>query len=105
MAREKVLIVGGGFAGVKTALELGGDDRFVVTLLSDQPYLRYYPTLYHTATGGKNANSNIPLARLFEKKHVKLAHGKATTLDRKAKTITTESGQVHHYDTLVLALG
>ena len=105
MAREKVLIVGGGFAGVKTALELADDDRFVVTLLSDQPYLRYYPTLYHTATGGLGANSNIPLALLFEKKHVKLAHGKATTLDRKAKTLTTEAGQSYAYDTLVLALG
>ncbi len=100
-----MLIVGGGFAGVKAALELAEDDRFVVTLLSDQPYLRYYPTLYHTATGGKNANSNIPLAKLFESRRIKLAHGRASTLDRKAKTIATETGQVYEYDTLVLALG
>jgi NADH dehydrogenase len=105
MAREKVLIVGGGFAGVKAALELSDDDRFAVTLLSDQPYLRYYPTLYHTATGGTGANSNIPLARLFEKKHVHVAHGKAVTLDRKSRTLTAETGQKYEYDALVLALG
>jgi NADH dehydrogenase len=105
MAREKVVIVGGGFGGVKAALELAHDDRFRVTLISDQPYLRYYPTLYHTATGGKGANSNIPLARLFESKDVKVVHGKATAVDKKAKTATTESGQVIEYDSLVLALG
>ncbi|HWT55952.1 MAG TPA: FAD-dependent oxidoreductase [Candidatus Microsaccharimonas sp.] len=105
MTREKVLIVGGGFAGVKTALELADDDRFVVTLLSDQPYLRYYPTLYHTATGGTGANSNIPLARLFQNKHVKVVPGRATTLDKRAKVLTTEDGKTYEYDTLVLALG
>lgn len=99
------MIVGGGFAGVKTALELADDDRFVVTLLSDQPYLRYYPTLYHTATGGRGANSNIPLARLFENKHVKVVRGRATVLDKKAKVLTTEDGKTYEYDTLVLALG
>src|SRR4051812_44850846 len=105
MAKEKVLIIGGGFGGVKTALELVDDHRFAVTLLSDQPFLRYYPTLYHTATGGRSVNSNIPLARLFEGKNIKVAHGKALTLDRKAKTITTDNKQVFEYDTIVLALG
>jgi NADH dehydrogenase len=105
MAREKVVIVGGGFGGVKAALELAHDARFQVTLLSDQPYLRYYPTLYHTATGGKGANSNLPLARLFEGKDVKVVHGKAVSVDKKAKTVTTESQQVIGYDSLILALG
>lgn len=105
MTREKVLIVGGGFGGVKAALELADDDRFAVTLISDQPYLRYYPTLYHTATGGRGANSNIPLARLFENKHVKVVHGKATAVDKKVKVVTTEAGKTFEYDTLIMALG
>ncbi|MDB5169621.1 MAG: hypothetical protein JWN82_17 [Candidatus Saccharibacteria bacterium] len=105
MKKERVLIVGGGFGGVKAALELCDDNRFDVTLLSDDHNFRYYPTLYHAATGGKRANAIIPLATFFAKRSVTLVTGTATTLDRKAKTITTSQGEVHDYDTLILALG
>src|SRR5689334_2810302 len=105
MKKEKILIVGGGFAGVKAALELGNDNRFAVTLLSDTPNFRYYPTLYRAATGGKRANSIIPLQQLFAETSVTLARGHAETLDRKAKTIATKQGETYGYDTLVLALG
>jgi NADH dehydrogenase len=103
--KQSILIVGGGFGGVKTALELADDPRFAVTLLSDQTELRYYPTLYHTATGGKRSNSSIPLASLFADKTVQIVQGYAKTLDRVAKTITTEDGLQLPYDSLVLALG
>lgn len=103
--KTKVLIVGGGFGGVKTALELSEDERFEVTLLSDSSELRYYPTLFHTATGGGRNASSIPLADLFAGREVGLAQGKARTLDRKAKTITTEDGQTYSFDSLVLGLG
>lgn len=103
---EKVLIVGGGFAGVAAARELGSDSRFNVTILSDDSDLRYYPTLYRTATGGERANSSIPLSRIFQDDHnVHIEQGVASTLDRKSKTITTEDGKTYEYDTLILALG
>ncbi len=103
--KTRVLIVGGGFGGVKTALELCEDKRFDITLLSDDTDLRYYPTLFHTATGGEPANSSIPLKTLFKDKDVTVKQGKAKTLDRKSKTITTEDSQSYGYDTLVMALG
>ena len=105
MAKEKVLIVGGGFGGLKTALELSGDDRFEVTVLSAEPDFRYYPTLYHTATGGRKANAAIGLAELFSDKPVRVVLGTATKLDKRTKTIETSDGQHYEYDTLVLALG
>lgn len=105
MAKEKVLIVGGGFGGIKTALELADSDHHEVTLVSDRTDFRYYPTLYHTATGGAKENASISLSRLFEDKPVTFVQDTATKLDRKAKTLTTASGQVLSYDTLVLALG
>jgi NADH dehydrogenase len=105
MHKQKVLIVGGGFGGVKTALGLVDDEHYDVTLLSDTRDLRYYPTLYHTATGGPKANSSIPLERIFLNKHITLAHGTAATLDRKFKTLVSAEGQTYSYDILVLALG
>lgn len=103
--KERVLIVGGGFGGVKAALELADDPRFEVTVLSEEADFRYYPTLFHTATGGRRANSSIPLASLFADKPVNIVRGSATTLDRKAKTITTADGQAYGYDALVISLG
>jgi NADH dehydrogenase len=102
---EQVLVVGGGFAGVKAALELAGDPRFSVTLLSEDSDLRYYPTLYHTATGGKRANSSIPLARILKGKRVEIVQGTAQSLDRKAKLIQTTDGGKYSFDTLILSLG
>ncbi|HSW85837.1 MAG TPA: FAD-dependent oxidoreductase [Candidatus Saccharimonadales bacterium] len=100
-----VLIVGGGFGGVKAALELADDSRFAVTLISDSTDMRYYPTLYHTATGSKGSNSSIPLHKIFENKPVRLIQATATTLDRKAKIINTKDGQKIEYDNLIMALG
>ncbi len=102
---EHVLILGGGFAGVKAALELADDPHFAVTVLSDDADLRYYPTLYHTATGGQRSNSSIPLTRIFADKPVEVVQGTAATLDRKAKTITTEDGRTYEYDVLIIGLG
>ena len=105
MAKEKVLIVGGGLGGVKAAPELAGDEHVDVTLLSDRSDFRYYPTLYHAVTGGRRANSTIALTELFKNKSVTVVKGRAVTLDRKAKTVTTEDGKVLEFNTLILALG
>lgn len=103
--KQHVVIVGGGFGGVKAALELCKDDNFIVTLISDDHELRYYPTLYHTATGGKRANSSIPFRTIFAGRTIKLIEAKANSLDRKAKILTTEDGQTFSYDSLIIGLG
>lgn len=103
--KHQVLVVGGGFGGVKAALELCKNSHVSVTLLSDQPDFRYYPALYHTATGGTHVQTSIPLAKILDTQRVTIVHGSAKTLDRQAHTLTTEDGQVLKYDTLILALG
>ena len=40
---KKVLILGGGFAGVQTAIELQKSKQFEVTLVSECDYLFVYP--------------------------------------------------------------
>lgn len=103
--KNNVLIVGGGFGGVKAALDLSKDDRFTVTVLTDNLNFRYNPTLYHTATGGLEAQSNIPLEIIFKDRPITLVQGRAAKLDRSSKTIETEDGKKYRYDTLIMGLG
>jgi NADH dehydrogenase len=105
MQKHKVLIVGGGFGGVKAALELCKQDDVSVTLVTDQPNFRYNPTLYHTATGGLRQQSSIPLEKLLDTGRVSLVVDTAEKIDRTAHTVTTKSGSSLPYDFLILALG
>ncbi|HEU5004580.1 MAG TPA: FAD-dependent oxidoreductase [Candidatus Saccharimonadales bacterium] len=103
--KKKILIIGGGFGGIKVALELADNDRFDVALLSEQDNFRYYPTLYHAATGGRLSASQIPLSEIFAGKNVKLIKDSAKNIDRTAKHVVGESGKKYSYDDLVIALG
>ena len=60
-----VTVVGGGFAGVKAALELSKRQVGKITLVSDEPYFLHHATLYATATGKNIAESVIPLKDIF----------------------------------------
>ena len=95
MSKQKILVVGEGFGGIKAALELGKGDnsRFDITLVSDQANFRYYPALYRTATGGVVAGSSIPLMTILSDKKVKIIQGTAETIDRKAQTLTLTEGR------------
>ena len=103
--KKKVLILGGGFGGIKTALELANHDRLEVTLVSDQTNFRYYPMLYRTATGGSKIASSIPLREIFGDKDIKLVHNSAKALDRSKKEVKCASGKSFSYDVLIVALG
>lgn len=104
--KHKALIVGGGFGGIKTALELSKDARFEITLISDEQNFRYYPSLYHTATGGSREVSSIPLEDIFaDVPSVKIIHAKVKSIDRKDKFIRTDKGDKYEYDVIVFALG
>lgn len=105
MAKHKILIVGGGFGGIKTALELSDERHLYVTLMVDHANFRYYPSLYRTATGGKRMVSSIPLKEIFKDKGVEVILGRLVSIDRKLKTVKTKSGESFNYDSLVLALG
>lgn len=103
--KHHVVIVGGGFGGVKAALELSKNENVAVTLVSDHKDFRYYPSLYHTATGGLRAQSSIPLKDIIDDNPIEYVHGTAVTVDRNRKTIELKGGKEIRFDTLILALG
>lgn len=102
--RQKVVVVGGGFGGVKAALELSKQKSFDVTLISDREDFYYYPTMYLTATGGSEELSTIPLSQIFADDPVEVMLAKAVSIDPKNKVLTLEKGSIT-YDKIVFALG
>jgi len=101
-----ITIVGGGFGGVKAALELSKHRKNRVTLISDKTDFQYYPALYGTATGRSHLQSWVPLGQIFAGRYnVEVIIDTVTKLDKTARTIVGTSGTTYHYGTLILALG
>jgi len=106
MTTEHIVIVGGGFGGVKAALELAQDPHFEVTLVSDQDYFRYYPAMYHSATGGAARLWAIPLSEIFaHRNNVQIIKARASHLDRARKQLITKGSGAINYDKLIIAIG
>lgn len=102
--KRKILILGGGFGGVKTALELSRSSELELTLISDRDYFRYYPTLYHTATGGDLRSSVIPLSEIFKDSGVRLVLDEARGIEREKKVVVGKKKN-YSYDDLIISLG
>lgn len=107
MSQKKynVVIVGGGFAGVKAAIELSDRSQFNVTLISTHHEMRIYGSLYHTVAGGSKKVSMIPLTEIFEHRNITVIFDTVTAIDRDQHLIITEQGKSYPYTALVLALG
>jgi len=102
----KVLVLGGGFAGVETAIYLRKHD-IDVTLVSDRDYFYIYPTSIWIPTGEVIQDEvRIPLDQLAFAHGFQLIIDPVTAIDPRSKSATLASGRkLEGYDYLVLALG
>lgn len=65
---KKVIILGGGFAGVQTAIELQKSGKFKVTLVSDRDYLYIYPiSIWIPVRTAEFDDVKVPLADIRKK--------------------------------------
>jgi NADH dehydrogenase len=103
--KPHVVIVGGGFGGIRAARQLARHHDIEITLISAEDSFSYYPQLYHAATGGARSESYIPLAQILGGTGVTIVKDTVTTLAPDAKSLTGVSGQTYAYDYLILALG
>lgn len=103
---KRVVIVGGGFAGINLIKKLSKDNRFHITLVDKNNYTFFPPLLYQVATAFiEPSNISYPFRRLFQKKHNLRFHmGAFKKVNPEQNTIETDTGIVE-YDYLVLAMG
>jgi NADH:ubiquinone reductase (H+-translocating) len=102
----KVIIVGGGFGGLRLARKLNNKPGFEVTLLDRFNYHQFQPLFYQVATAGLDAsNISFPLRKAFHKsKNVRIRLGKLLEILPAQNKIVTDNGDME-YDMLVIATG
>ncbi len=99
------VIVGGGFAGVRAALEISKRNIGKVTLISEKPYFLYHSALYSVLTGEDPVTATSNLKDIFSKHpKVKVIKDTIVSLDP-ARNMAVGKRTSYSYDTLVLALG
>ncbi len=103
---ERVVIVGGGFGGLKAAMKLANKPGFEVILMSEGANFEYHGALYRSVTGHSPLEVAIPIDDILHRaKNVKFVLDKATKIDPKKNIITGETGNTYKYDKAVLAMG
>jgi NADH dehydrogenase len=102
----KIIIVGGGFAGLTLARKLNNKPEFQITLLDKYNYHQFQPLFYQVATAGLDAsNISFPLRKVFHKtRNVHIRLGQLQEVIPSRNIIRTDIGEME-YDVLVLATG
>jgi sulfide:quinone oxidoreductase len=102
---KKVLILGGGFAGVQTAIELNKKGNFDITLVSDRDYLYLYPISIWVPVHIKEFNDiKVPLVTIQKKYPFNLIIDKVTEIHADENKVVC-ANQTLSYDYLVVAFG
>jgi len=104
---SRVLIIGGGFAGLECARNLAGDSRFSVTLVDRTNHHLFQPLLYQVATASLAAPDIARSIRqiLADAQNACVLMDEITAIDTVAKAATGKSGTRYEYDYLLLAAG
>lgn len=104
---KRVVIVGGGFAGLNCALDLANDPDISITLLDKNNYQQFNPLFYQVAAGilspGNAAFALRDVVRDLNNIDVQMAE--VVSIDLANKSVTTKSGEVYGGDFVVLATG
>ncbi len=101
-----ITIVGGGFAGVRSALLLAKQKRHQITLITTREYFQFNATMYEVATGGAHEQAWIPLGQIFDGvENVQIILDRIQSIDKKKQILVSVDGKEYKYENLILSMG
>lgn len=102
---KKIIIIGGGFAGIKLARELKGK-AVEIWLFDKNNYHQFQPLFYQVATCGLEPSSiSFPLRKLFQNRaNFHIRNEEVLEIDTKNNTIKSAL-TTYQYDQLIIATG
>src|SRR6266403_107689 len=100
----RILILGGGFGGLFTALDLNGAGE--ITLVNDEDHFLFKPMLYEYLSGEVEAWHIAPDCKELLDDKVRFSRGAVTAVDLEARVVTIAGRpEPVSYDVLVVAPG
>lgn len=105
-APQKIIIVGGGFAGVNLVEQLANHQQFDITLVDSNNYNFFPPLLYQVATGFLEPSAiSYPFRKfLRHKKNIHFRMADLQKINMTENKILLSNGELH-YDYLIIATG
>lgn len=102
----KIIILGGGFAGLKLANCLSNKEGIEILLIDRNNYHQFQPLFYQVATAGLDAsNISFPLRKAFqESKNTSFRLAEVKEIQAASNKVLTDIGEFT-YDILVIATG
>ncbi|MCC6770776.1 MAG: NAD(P)/FAD-dependent oxidoreductase [Gemmatimonadaceae bacterium] len=107
MQRPKVVIIGGGFAGIAAARVFGGDEVEVVVIDRTNHHL-FQPLLYQVATATLSPSDiAVPIRWILRRReNIRVVMGEVTGIDVDARVLALDQGERREtYDYLIVASG
>ena len=104
---RKLLIIGGGFAGLECARKLANNEHFEITLIDRTNHHLFQPLLYQVATASLAGPDIARSIRqiLSYAKNITVLMDEITSIDTTARIAVGNSGGTYLYDHLLLASG
>ena len=104
MHQPRIVILGGGFGGLFTALDLAGSGE--VTLVSDEDHFLFTPMLYEYLSGEVEAWHIAPRYDELIEESVRFVKSNVTGIDLASQSVSLANNkETLNYDVLVLAVG
>lgn len=105
MEKPRVIIVGGGFAGIAAARQLDGE-QYAVTLVDRDADFEFLPNLHELVSRTKKpASLRLPRRRLVEQRGRRFVQSAVVAIDPARQEVRIADGEALGYDALIVATG